>query len=68
MGNKSMKKMNQMNYSKAKKIAPCKGCQDRYLGCHSECEKYKEYEEYKKGQEAVVDGSSGWSYTRSKRR
>jgi hypothetical protein len=21
----------------------CKGCQERYVGCHSECEKYKEY-------------------------
>lgn len=19
---------------------PCKGCQDRYIGCHSDCEKY----------------------------
>lgn len=22
---------------------PCKGCQDRYVGCHSECDKYKEW-------------------------
>ena len=23
--------------------APCKDCTDRQLGCHSVCEKYKEY-------------------------
>lgn len=23
--------------------APCKDCADRALGCHSVCEKYKEY-------------------------
>ena len=23
--------------------APCKGCQDRYLGCHADCPKYKEF-------------------------
>ena len=22
-------------------IAPCKGCTDRHVGCHSECAKYK---------------------------
>ena len=21
----------------------CKGCQDRYVGCHSKCEKYKQF-------------------------
>lgn len=25
------------------KIAPCKDCEDRELGCHSKCEKYIEY-------------------------
>lgn len=24
-------------------VAPCKNCKDRYVGCHSKCEKYKEY-------------------------
>lgn len=24
-------------------LAPCKDCEERYLGCHSECEKYKAY-------------------------
>ena len=22
--------------------APCRGCEDRYLGCHDKCEKYQE--------------------------
>jgi len=22
---------------------PCKGCKDRYLGCHSKCDKYDEF-------------------------
>lgn len=24
---------------------PCKGCEDRKVGCHSSCEKYKAYRE-----------------------
>lgn len=24
-------------------IAPCKGCEKRYLGCHSKCEEYAEF-------------------------
>ena len=27
--------------------SPCKDCKDRYLGCHSKCEKYIEYKENK---------------------
>jgi hypothetical protein len=23
--------------------APCKGCEDREIGCHDRCEKYQEY-------------------------
>lgn len=23
---------------------PCLGCTDRHLGCHSECERYKQYQ------------------------
>ena len=26
---------------------PCLNCQDRFLGCHSVCKKYKEFKEYK---------------------
>lgn len=25
-------------------LSPCKDCPDRYLGCHSECEKYIAYD------------------------
>lgn len=25
--------------------APCKGCADRHVGCHSGCEKYKKFRE-----------------------
>ena len=25
------------------KVAPCKVCQDRRLGCHSDCEEYKSW-------------------------
>lgn len=24
-------------------VAPCKGCEKRHVGCHSECEAYKAY-------------------------
>ena len=24
-------------------MAPCKGCQERQIGCHAKCEKYAEY-------------------------
>ena len=30
--------------------APCKGCEERYLGCHDRCPKYAEF---KKRHEAV---------------
>lgn len=23
--------------------APCRGCQNRFVGCHSECERYQEF-------------------------
>lgn len=23
--------------------SPCKNCPDRYVGCHAECEKYKDF-------------------------
>lgn len=25
------------------KTAPCKDCEERHLGCHSECKRYLEY-------------------------
>ena len=24
-------------------VAPCKGCEERQIGCHSSCEKYLDY-------------------------
>lgn len=29
----------------AKPNAPCKDCKERHVGCHAECEMYKEYAE-----------------------
>lgn len=34
--------------------SPCKDCKNRYLGCHSECEKYIEYKEKKITQGKVL--------------
>lgn len=31
---------------KQENIKACKGCQDRKVGCHSQCEKYKELQEH----------------------
>ena len=28
---------------KTKRYEPCKGCAERYIGCHSDCEKYAVY-------------------------
>ncbi len=28
-------------------FSPCKDCKDRYELCHSMCEKYKDYREYR---------------------
>ena len=28
-------------------VAPCKGCPDRVLGCHTLCAKYHDYRRYK---------------------
>ena len=36
-------------------LSPCKDCEKRYVGCHSECEQYKEFrvarDEFKKEKE-----------------
>ena len=26
-------------------VGPCKDCEERHLGCHSDCERYKAYRE-----------------------
>lgn len=25
------------------RLSPCKGCEDRFVGCHDTCEKYQEW-------------------------
>ena len=32
--------------------APCKGCADRFVGCHGVCEKFAKYNELKKAEYA----------------
>ena len=45
--------------SKSKKphsvVAPCKDCQERKIGCHSDCEKYLEYLKLHKETEIQFD-------------
>ena len=37
--------MNQQFRKWGEKHAPCKGCPDRHVGCHSVCDRYKEFKE-----------------------
>lgn len=38
-----------------RKNVPCLGCSDRFIGCHSTCEKYKEWsKEDKKNHDAAL--------------
>lgn len=46
--------------------APCKGCPDHKLGCHSGCERYAEYRAYreeiiKRRKEAQKDRENGFT-------
>lgn len=34
---------------------PCHGCEDRIVGCHSVCEKYKAYRKWLDGQNEVAE-------------
>lgn len=36
----------------------CKDCQDRYIGCHSNCEKYKEWKAKKNEEKEKI--KLGW--------
>lgn len=29
-------------------VCPCKGCKERYLGCHSKCDGYSKWKEHLK--------------------
>lgn len=33
---------------KVVEVVPCYHCADRYIGCHSECDKYNEWKENRK--------------------
>lgn len=35
--------------------APCKGCTDRCVGCHSSCEKYKEFQQAHEKEKGELD-------------
>lgn len=46
-------------------MAPCKGCQERRVGCHDECPKYKEYQrlnEERKEKERRAAKRNEWGY------
>lgn len=34
-----------------KRVAPCKGCTDRIVGCHSQCEQYKAFKDDMKAEQ-----------------
>lgn len=34
--------------------APCKNCEDRHVGCHSECDRYKKFKEEHESEKAVI--------------
>lgn len=54
--------------------APCKNCKDRYLGCHSECEKYIAYKDdrqamHKRKEKAgLIDGYQKDACSRTKKK
>lgn len=41
-------------------VAPCKGCNDRNVGCHSICTKYKEYERTNEFEREAIRNTSGY--------
>ena len=46
------------------KNAPCKDCPDRYVGCHSSCSKYKEFQNFC----AEINEKRSYLYTEEARR
>ena len=53
-------------------ISPCKDCQDRKVGCHSVCEKYKAFQESRevalKNKRAYSDANRYMAESIAKRR
>lgn len=47
--------------------APCKNCEDRQLGCHSQCERYKKFKEESQAEKENIekqkrlDGGAYWT-------
>lgn len=37
------------------KIAPCKNCPDRYVGCHDKCESYTEWAKAARSERLALD-------------
>lgn len=37
-----------------KPIAPCKDCEERYLGCHQNCKAYNKYKSDKKEKDILI--------------
>lgn len=35
--------------------APCKGCTDRYVGCHGSCDKYQNYQQVHQKEKDELD-------------
>lgn len=65
--------LGKLEMAQFKDKAPCKDCEDRYVGCHSDCDKYSEYVRYKeklkqKEREENINTSSGWGYIPRKKR
>ena len=44
-------------------ISPCKGCPDRYPGCHGSCEKYKEWSDLYHAEKAHLEKARTRFYT-----
>lgn len=58
-------------------VAPCKGCKDRYILCHAECEKYINFRaqqdkyrkeiNHKKQQDMISTSAVFWNDSKRKR-
>jgi len=51
----------------------CKGCKERYVGCHATCEKYQDFLKRnevirkKRKYDRYVSNNSGWGYRRKQK-
>lgn len=42
--------------------SPCKDCEERHIGCHSECERYADYRKRIDAQRATIQENLGKEY------